>query len=132
MHEDDPKDKAADDNIGEKNQLDNSDIVLIFARQLQLGESTRKGNHDSGHGDQTNSRGRVTQENKTDVRFQKPESQMDKDPFRDSNNRDEDVDEVHQVSDDSSGSLSMNNLQRRLNAKKERAKAEKARPRGRI
>uniref|UniRef100_A0A803QBL8 Uncharacterized protein n=1 Tax=Cannabis sativa TaxID=3483 RepID=A0A803QBL8_CANSA len=116
MHEDDPQEKVTDDNVGEKSQPNESDPVK------------RKGNHTSGHSDQTNSRGRVTKKNKIEVEVQKLESQREKPPPSDSSNHDEDVDKVHPASDDSGGSLSTNDLRRRLNAKKERTKAEKVRP----
>uniref|UniRef100_A0A803PQ20 Uncharacterized protein n=1 Tax=Cannabis sativa TaxID=3483 RepID=A0A803PQ20_CANSA len=41
----------------------------------------------------------------------------------------DDVEELHLLLDHNSGSLSTNDLQRRLNAKKEKARTEKARPR---
>uniref|UniRef100_A0A803PHK1 Uncharacterized protein n=1 Tax=Cannabis sativa TaxID=3483 RepID=A0A803PHK1_CANSA len=77
-------------------------------------QQKRKGNHTSGHGDQTNSRGRV----------------MEAPPLTYSSNHDEEVEQVPPVSNNSERGLSTNNLQRKLDAKQEKANAEKARPRG--
>uniref|UniRef100_A0A803NL59 AP2/ERF domain-containing protein n=1 Tax=Cannabis sativa TaxID=3483 RepID=A0A803NL59_CANSA len=135
MQEDDPHDKATDDDVGEKNQPDESDLVVIMERQLQLAENRlirqdqfneilltkitrlvavmttltkiapgvqkRKGNHATGHSDQTNSRGKVTYKNKIVVVVQKPVSWREKPHPNDFSNHDEDVDEVHPVLDDS-------------------------------
>uniref|UniRef100_A0A803QHB0 Uncharacterized protein n=1 Tax=Cannabis sativa TaxID=3483 RepID=A0A803QHB0_CANSA len=58
------------------------------------------------------------------------EAAQNKYPLSDSSYHDEDVDEVHPVSDDNDKNLSTNDLRRRLNAKNERAKVEKSKPRG--
>uniref|UniRef100_A0A803QBZ4 Uncharacterized protein n=1 Tax=Cannabis sativa TaxID=3483 RepID=A0A803QBZ4_CANSA len=116
--------------IDETLKKDHSSKQQKKSKTVSQPSQKKKGNHASRQGNQTNFGGRATQNDKTNARDKKSTSQKDKHCCNDSNNQSDDVDEAYLVLDGNSRSLSTNDLRRRLNEKKEKARTEKDTPHG--